>query len=312
MNSTTRRVAVLGGSRIPFCRSNSLYADLSNLDMMSAALNGLTDKYALKGQHIDEVVGGAVVTHSKDFNLAREAVLSTKLAPSTPGVTMIQACGTSLQAALGSAAKIATGEIDSAIACGSDTTSDAPIVFSKKFSKRLVDVGMAKTPLDKLKVFKGLSPAELAPAGMVVAVLAVRYGRHLPEAVEFVKTFALLHRPPPLALASVNLTARKPGKDTTEGSVYLRKLIAHHRLKPALATAFAGKLDYPRYGFFDKHIIRFIMLMTGGPTDPATVFGPMISRSAADRILATIETAVSTGAGELLLGGNRIGGALAI
>lgn len=169
MTGQLKRVAVLGGSRIPFCRSNTLYADLSNLDMMAAALTGVVDKYGLKGVHIDEVVGGAVVTHSKDFNLAREAVLSTKLAPSTPGVTLIQACGTSLQAALMSGAKIACGEIDSAIACGSDTTSDAPIVFSKKFSKRLVEVGQQKTAMDKLRVFKGLSPGELAPQPPQVA-----------------------------------------------------------------------------------------------------------------------------------------------
>ncbi len=169
MAGTLRRVAILGGTRIPFCRSNTLYADLSNLDMMAAALNGLVDKFGLKGQHIDEVVGGAVVTHSKDFNLAREAVLSTKLAPSTPGITLIQACGTSLQAAMGSAAKIATSEIESAIALGSDSTSDAPIVFSKKFSKRLIDLGQQKSPLDKLKVFKGLSPGELAPQPPTVA-----------------------------------------------------------------------------------------------------------------------------------------------
>lgn len=158
-----RRVAVIGGVRIPFCRSNSFYADQSNLDMMAGSLNGLVDRYGLKGQHIDEVVGGAVVTHSKDFNLAREAVLSTKLAPSTPGVTLIQACGTSLQSALMSAAKIATGEIESAIAVGSDTTSDAPIVFSKRFSKRLIELQQGKTAMDKVKAFKGLSPAELAP-----------------------------------------------------------------------------------------------------------------------------------------------------
>lgn len=169
MTGTLRRVAVLGGTRIPFCRSNSLYADLSNQDMMVAAMNGLVEKFGLKGQHIDEVVGGAVVTHSRDFNIAREAVLSTKLATSTPGVTLIQACGTSLQAALMSAGKIASGEIESAIAVGSDTTSDAPIVFSRKFSKRLVDVGLAKTPLDKLRVFKGLVPAELAPQPPTVA-----------------------------------------------------------------------------------------------------------------------------------------------
>ena len=169
MTGNMRRVAILGGSRIHFCRSNTLYADLSNLDMMSASLNGLVDKFGLKGAHIDEVVGGAVVTHSKDFNLTREALLSTRLAPSTPGVTLIQACGTSLQAALGSAAKIATGAIECAIATGSDTTSDAPIVFSKKFSRRLIDVGQAKTTLDKLKVFKGLSPSELAPQPPMVA-----------------------------------------------------------------------------------------------------------------------------------------------
>jgi acetyl-CoA C-acetyltransferase len=169
MTRELRRVAVIGGVRIPFCRSNTLYADLSNLDMMTAALNGLVDRFGLKGQHIDEVVGGAVVTHSKDFNLTREAVLSSKLAPSTPGVTLIQACGTSLQAALMSAAKIATGEIECAISVGSDTTSDAPIVFSKKFSKRLVDVGQQKTALDKLKVFKGFSPGELAPQPPVVS-----------------------------------------------------------------------------------------------------------------------------------------------
>jgi len=160
---TLRRVAVVGGVRIPFCRSNTLYADLSNLDMMSAALNGLVDRYKLKGVHVDEVVGGAVVTHSKDFNIAREAVLNTKLATSTPGITLIQACGTSLQAAMGIAAKIATGEIDSGIAVGSDTTSDPPIVFSKKFAGRLNQVGQARSTMDKLKVFKGFSPAELTP-----------------------------------------------------------------------------------------------------------------------------------------------------
>ncbi len=163
MNDTLRRVAVIGGTRIPFCRSGTLYADLTNLDMMTAALNGLVDRYELKGAHIDEVVGGAIVTHSRDWNLAREAVLDTKLATSTPGITLMQACGTSLQAALGSGAKIATGQIECAIAAGSDTTSDPPIVFSKKFAHRLAELGQKKSTIDKVKVFKGLSPAELAP-----------------------------------------------------------------------------------------------------------------------------------------------------
>src|SRR5262245_40316938 len=128
MAETLRRVGIVGGVRTPFCRSNTFYADLSNLDLMTAALNGLVDKYHLKGAHIDDVIGGAMSTHSKYFNLAREAVLGTKLAPSTPGVTLQQACGTSLQAAAVIGAKIATGEIECGIAAGSDTTSDAPIV----------------------------------------------------------------------------------------------------------------------------------------------------------------------------------------
>jgi acetyl-CoA C-acetyltransferase len=163
MDQTLRRVAVIGGVRIPFCRSNTFYADQSNLEMLTATLNGLVDKYDLKGVHIDEAVGGAVVSHSKDWNLAREAVLGTKLAATTPGVTIQQACGTSLQAAAMIGAKIATGQTDSGIAMGSDTTSDAPIVFKQKFAHRLVEVQNARSFGDRLSAFKGFSPTELAP-----------------------------------------------------------------------------------------------------------------------------------------------------
>ncbi|HJZ45013.1 MAG TPA: acetyl-CoA C-acetyltransferase [Hyphomicrobiaceae bacterium] len=163
MDQTLRRVAVIGGVRIPFCRSNTLYADQSNLDMLTGTLNGLVDKYHLEGVHIDEAVGGAVVTHSKDWNLAREAVLGTKLARTTPGITIQQACGTSLQAAAMIAGKIATGEIENGIAMGSDTTSDAPIVFKQKFAHRLVEVQNARSMGERLSAFKGFSPGELAP-----------------------------------------------------------------------------------------------------------------------------------------------------
>lgn len=158
-----RRVAVIGGARIPFCRSHTGYAELGNLDMLTATLDGLADRYGLAGAHIDEVVGGAVITHAKDWNLAREAVIGSKLAPSTPGVTLMQACGTSLQAALGIGAKIAVGEIECGIACGSDTVSDVPIVFRRKFAQRLVKLQRARSWKDKLAVFKGFSPGELAP-----------------------------------------------------------------------------------------------------------------------------------------------------
>src|SRR5665809_74024 len=158
-----RRVAVLGGVRIPFCRSHTAYAELTNLDMLSAALGGLVDRFALHGTHIDEVVGGAVVTHAKDWNLAREAVIGSQLAPTTPAITMMQACGTSLQGALGIAAKIATGQIDSGIALGSDTTSDAPVVFKRSFAQRLVKLSRARSLGERVAAFKGFAPAELAP-----------------------------------------------------------------------------------------------------------------------------------------------------
>ncbi len=163
MDQTLRRVAVIGGVRIPFCRSNTLYADKSNLEMLIGVLDGLVDRYNLKGVHIDEAIGGAVVSHSKDWNLAREAVLGSRLAPTTPGITIQQACGTSLQAAMMLQAKIATGKIECGIAMGSDTTSDAPIVFKQKFAHRLVEVQNAKTMSQRLSAFKGFSPSELAP-----------------------------------------------------------------------------------------------------------------------------------------------------
>jgi len=162
-NNTLRPVAIVGATRIPFCRSNTSYASIGNMKMLSTVLKGLVDQYDLKGVELGEVNAGAVITHTKDWNLAREAVLSSGLSPSTPATTMQQACGTSLQAALTASAKIASGQIDSAIAAGTDTVSDVPIVFSKKFSRRLVKLGKAKSIGAKLGIFKGMSAKELAP-----------------------------------------------------------------------------------------------------------------------------------------------------
>ena len=162
-NGSLRRIAVIGGSRIPFCRSNSIYADKTNLDMLAAVLQGVTDRFALAGQKMDEVVAGAVTSHSKDFNLAREALLSTSLSPLTPGITLQQACGTSLQAALMIGARIATGQIDCGIAAGSDTTSDPPITLGRKFSQRLVRANAARSARQRLRAFKGFRPSELKP-----------------------------------------------------------------------------------------------------------------------------------------------------
>ena len=140
--------------------------------------------------------------------------------------------------------------------------------IAEYLSRRLAAAG-TPAPAQDLAAVQPAS-SDLAAAAVVVLVAAVRYGRHLPEADRFLAVYRSLHSPPPLALASVNLTARKPDKTTVTGNTYLRKLIARHRLAPALAVAFAGRLDYQRYGWRDRWIIRFIMLLTGGPTDSNT------------------------------------------
>lgn len=159
----TRRVAIVGSARIPFCRGNTGYAAESNLSMLSTTIAGLADKYGLKGEKIDEVMAGAVIGHSRDFNIAREASLDAGLSPRTPGTNIQIACGTSLQAALILGAKIASGEIESGIAAGSDTVSDSPIVFGDKFQHRLINLNKARSTGEKFKAFKGFNFGELTP-----------------------------------------------------------------------------------------------------------------------------------------------------
>jgi acetyl-CoA C-acetyltransferase len=158
-----RKVAIIGGNRIPFARSNTVYSHASNQDMLTAALNGLVDRYKLQGKRLGEVVGGAVMKHSRDFNLVRESVMSTQLAPETPCYDIQQACGTGLEAAILVANKIALGQIDCGIACGVDTTSDAPIGVSEGLRKILLDVNRAKTTQDRIKLLLKVRPKHLAP-----------------------------------------------------------------------------------------------------------------------------------------------------
>src|SRR4051795_11588426 len=143
--SSTRRVAVVGGNRVPFARSNTVYARASNQDMLTAAIDGLVARYRLEGERLGEVVAGAVLKHSRDFNLTRESVLGSRLAPETPAYDLQQACDTGIQAAIAVADKIAVGAIDVAIAGGVDTASDAPIAVSEPMRKILLEAGRAKT-----------------------------------------------------------------------------------------------------------------------------------------------------------------------
>ncbi len=134
-DGTARRVAIVGGVRIPFCRANSVYTGSSNQDMMTATLSALVSKHDLKGQTLGDVALGAVIKHSKDWNLARESVIGSGLSLRTPAFDMQRACGTSIEACINIANKIALGQIDSGIAGGTDSISDAPIVYNDGFRK---------------------------------------------------------------------------------------------------------------------------------------------------------------------------------
>ncbi|NUO77186.1 MAG: acetyl-CoA C-acetyltransferase [Lysobacter sp.] len=158
-----RPVAVLGGVRIPFCRQNTAYADVGNLGMSVRTLGALVEKFGLHGQQLGEVAMGAVIKHSSDWNLGREAALSSGLSPLTPGITLQRACGTSLDSIVTIGNKIATGQIEVGIGGGSDTTSDVPIVYGKRLRSRLLQAARAKTTKDKLAAFKGFHLRELKP-----------------------------------------------------------------------------------------------------------------------------------------------------
>lgn len=158
-----RDVYVLGGNRIPFVRSGGKYLKASNQDMLTAAIDGLVSRYGLAGERLGEVAAGAVLKHSRDFNLTRESVLGSHLSPTTPAYDVQQACGTGLEATILTANKIALGQIDSAIAGGSDTTSDAPLAVNDSLRRTLMKVNYAKTPQQRISALTKIRPGQLAP-----------------------------------------------------------------------------------------------------------------------------------------------------
>ncbi|HPH47857.1 MAG TPA: acetyl-CoA C-acetyltransferase, partial [Chryseolinea sp.] len=162
-NIQARRVAIVGYNRIPFARHNTNYVNASNQDMMVAALNGLIDRYHLQGKLLGEVAGGAVIKHSRDFNLMRESVMGTSLDPATPACDLQQACDTGIEAAIYIANKIALGQIDVGIAGGTDSTSNVPIVVSESLRKSLLEIRRAKTFGSKLSQILKIKFKDLAP-----------------------------------------------------------------------------------------------------------------------------------------------------
>jgi len=162
--SEIRRVAIIGGNRIPFMRSNTAYSYASNMDMLSATLQGLVTRFDLDGERLGEVAAGAVMKHSRDFNLAREATLNSGLALETPAYDVQQACGTGLEAAILVANKIALGQIDVGIAAGTDTASDAPIALNEKYRRMILDLNKAKTIGQRLKTLLRFRPSFILPS----------------------------------------------------------------------------------------------------------------------------------------------------
>ncbi len=161
MNADTHRVAVLGGNRTPFARSNTAYADASNQDLLTAAIDGLVARFGLRGERLGEVVAGAVLKHTRDFNLTREAVLGSRLAPETPATDVQEACGTGLQATIQVANKIALGQIEVGIAGGTDTTSDAPVAISDTLRKKLMKLNAARDTVGKVKALGAIRPGDI-------------------------------------------------------------------------------------------------------------------------------------------------------
>ncbi len=163
VGSSPRRVAIVGGMRIPFARGNGAYAQVGNQEMLTATLRGLVDRFGLQGQRLDDVAAGAVMKHSSQWNLTRESVLDSGLAAETPGLDVQRACGTSLEAAILLGNKIALGQIDCAIAGGVDSVSDPPVVYPKSFQQRLLRTYRAKSMGERIGPWFGLRPKDLRP-----------------------------------------------------------------------------------------------------------------------------------------------------
>jgi len=182
VGSAVKRVAILGGVRTPFARSYGAYASVGNQEMLSEAFRGLVDRMSLRGERLGDVIAGAVIKHTKDYNLTREAVLSAGLSPATPGFDIQRACGTSLEAAILLGNKIALGQIDAGIAGGVDSISDVPIVYPKEYQQLLLKSFRGRSFMQRVSPFFGLRPAHFKP--VTPAVLEPRTGLSMGQSTE--------------------------------------------------------------------------------------------------------------------------------
>jgi acetyl-CoA C-acetyltransferase len=190
VGASARRVAIIGGVRIPFARGNGAYAAVGNQEMLTAVLRGIVERFGLRGQRLDEVAAGAVMKHSSQWNLTRESLLDSGLAAETPGLDLQRACGTSLEAAILMGNKIALGQIESAIAAGVDTVSDPPVVFPRAFQRLLLKSYRGKTGAQRLRPWLGMRPKHFRP--VLPGIAEPRTGLSMGESTELmVKTWGI-------------------------------------------------------------------------------------------------------------------------
>jgi acetyl-CoA C-acetyltransferase len=255
VGANPRRVAIVGGVRIPFARGNGAYAHVGNQEMLTASLRGVVDRYGLQGQRLDDVAAGAVMKHSSQWNLARESALGSGLAAETPGLDLQRACGTSLEAAILLGNKIALGQIDCAIAAGVDTVSDPPVVYPRSFQQRLLQSYRGRTLSARVGPWLGLRPRDLRP--VLPGIAEPRTGLSMGESTELmVKSWGITRaEQDQLALESHQKAA------AAYGSGFYKELVRDYlgvaqdnnirsdttleqlsRLKPVFDTSGAGTL----------------------------------------------------------------------
>src|SRR5277367_525098 len=272
VGSSPRRVAIIGGVRIPFVRGNGAYSQVGNQEMLTAALRGVVERYGLQGQRLDDVAAGAVMKHSSQWNLTRESVLGSGLAAETPGLDLQRACGTSLEAAILLGNKIALGQIECAIAAGVDTVSDPPVVFPRSYQQLLLKSFRGRTLRRRVGPWLGLRMKDLRP--VLPGIAEPRTGLSMGESTELmVKTWGI-----------------------TRAEQDQLALESHQKAKAAYASGFYKELVRDYLGVSQDNNIR-------GDTslDKLAKLKPVFDTSGAGTLTAGNSTPMTDGASAVLL-----------
>ena len=272
VGTSPRRVAVVGGVRIPFVRGNGAYSQVGNQEMLTAVLRGVVERYGLQGQRVDDVAAGAVMKHSSQWNLTRESVLGSGLAAETPGLDLQRACGTSLEAAISLGNKIALGQIDCAIAAGVDTVSDPPVVYPRSFQQMLLRSYRGRTLGERVGPWFGLRPGSLRP--VLPGIAEPRTGLSMGESTELmVKTWGIT----------------RAGQDQLA-------LESHRKAAAAYASGFYKDLVRDYLGVSQDNNIR-----SDTSLDKLAKLKPVFDTSGAGTLTAGNSTPMTDGASAVLL-----------